>query len=150
MTISAPSTIRQFQNIPPLNRSANDYINANGVRICAPCYIDAPTSLRKEILNVIRAKASEPIEHTTPNTLSGISVTSYSTLQPQIEAYIGQTIDNLRNILFSRGGLEISLLLKLQNVTGVEVISDKDITAAFDTKKKLIKEFSKTYPFDTN
>lgn len=149
MTISAPSTYRQFHNIPPLNRSANDYTTTDGVRICCPCYVDPPNSLRKEILNKIRTLATEPVETSSPNTMSGINVVSYSTRQPQIESYIGQTLDNLRNVLFSRGGLEISLLLKLQNVTGLNIISDKDITAAFDSKKKMVKEFSKEYPFDT-
>ena len=146
-SISAPSTYRPFANIPPLNRSANDTITGNGVRISIPVYIDPPTTMRKEILNVLRTKATEPIATSNPNTMSGIQVVSYSTRQPEIEAYLGLSLDNLRNTLFSRGGLEVSLILKLQNVTGLDIVSDKELTTAFDSKKKLSKAFSTEHPF---
>lgn len=147
-SISAPSTYRPFANIPPLNRSANDTITGNGVRISIPVYIDPPTTMRKEILNVLRTKATEPIATSNPNTMSGIQVVSYSTRQPEIEAYLGLSLDNLRNTLFSRGGLEVSLILKLQNVTGLDIVSDKELASAFDSKKKLCRAFSTEFPFE--
>ena len=146
-SIAAPSTYRPFHSIPPLNRAANDTITGNGVRISIPVYIDPPVTVRKEILNVLRSKATEPIATSNPDTMSGIQVVSYSTRQPEIEAYLGQTLDNLRNVLFSRGGLEISLVLKLQNVTGIDIVTDKELTTAFDSKKKLSKAFSTEHPF---
>ena len=56
---------------------------------------------------------------------------------------------DLRNALFQRGGLDVTLCLKLQSITGVEIVSDKDFTAAFKEKQALVKAFSKAYPFDT-
>lgn len=147
MTISAPSTFRQYQDIPPLNRHQNDYSCENGTRICLPCYIDPSISLRKEILNAVRTKASELIEVEQPNSMSGISVMSSSSRQPQIEQYLGMSIDILRNVLFQRGGLEASLVLKLQNITGLQIVTDKDFTAAFKLKQSLVKGFSKEYPY---
>lgn len=147
--IAAPSTVRAYQNIPPLNRHQNDYNCENGTRVCLPCYIDPPITLRKELLNQVRELAKQPVEASQqPDTLTGISVVSYSTRQPDIEAYLGMSIDNLRNVLFQRGGLEVSLILKLQQVTGVEVITDKDFTAAYKARQALIKTFDKAYPFD--
>lgn len=151
MTISAPSTQRAYQNIPPINRSLNDHMTENGVRICIPCYIDAPTALRKEILNQVRELARQPQEAShQPDTLTGIQVVSYSTRQPEIEAYLGMTLDNLRNVLFQRGGLEVSLVLKLQQVSGLEIVTEKDFTAAFKARQTLVKTFEKSYPFDTS
>lgn len=148
MTISAPSTFRQFQNIPPINRAANDYMCESGVRICVPVYIDPPTALRKDVLNQIREIAKAPLEATQqPDTITGIQVVSYSTRQPEIEAYLGMSLDNLRNVLFQRGGLEVSLVLKLQQVTGIELVVDKDVTAAFKARQNLVKTFEKSYPF---
>lgn len=148
MTISAPSTFRNFQPIPPINRAGNDHMTEAGVRICLPVYVDAPTALRKQVLNQLREMAKQPIEAAEqPNTLTGIQVVSYSTRQPEIEAYLGMSLDNLRNVLFQRGGLEVSLVLKLQEVTGLEIVTDKDMTAAFKARQTLVKNFQKTYPF---
>ena len=144
----APSTIRAYQNIPQINRHQNDYFCENGTRVCIPLYIDITTSLRKEILNAIRELANTPIEATQqPDSITGISVVSYSTHKPDIEAYLGMTIDNLRSVLFSRGGLEVSLALKLQQVSGLDVVSDKDFTAAFKERQALVKNFQKEHPF---
>ena len=150
MTISAPSTIRNYQKIPPINQYQNDYFAESGTRVCLPCYIDPPVALRKDILNKIRSIANEVIEDASqPSTMSGLTVASYATRLPAIEAYLGMSLENLRNALFQRGGLDVTLCLKLQSITGVEIVSDKDFTAAFKEKQALVKAFSKTYPFDT-
>ena len=143
------TTTRPFTNIPPLNRHQNDYKTEVGTRVCLPCYIDPTTTVRKELLNAVRTLASQPVEaEQQPSSMSGISVASYSTQQPAIEAYLGMSVDNLRASLFMRGGLEVSLVLKLQAITGITVVSDKDFTAAFKEKQALVKGFSKEYPFN--
>ena len=148
MTISAPSTFRHYQSIPPINRADNDYMSEAGTRDCIPVYVDCPIAVRKELLNKVRELASAPIEATQqPDSMSGISVTSYSTRQPEIESYLGMTLDNLRNHLFQRGGMEVSFLLKLQSVTGITVVTDKDFTTAFKNRQALVKGFLKDYPF---
>lgn len=149
MTISAPATFNQFANIPPLNRSANDVVTDSGVRISTPLYIDLPMTTRKDILNRVRQLAMEPVEaKQQPNSLSGISVSSYSTKESAICFFLGMDISNLRNTLFSRGGLEASLLLKLQSICGVQYVTEKEICSAFDARKKLVKEFIKNHTFN--
>jgi hypothetical protein len=150
MTISAAPVFRNYDKIPPLNRHQNDHTTSEGVRICLPVYIDPPVSLRKELLNAVRTKCFEAIPSVTqPDSLSGLQVVSNNTHQPLIERYLGMTVDNLRNILFQRGGLEASLILKLESVTGIEVVSSKDWTAAFKKKQNLVKDFPGEYPFST-
>ena len=148
--IAAPETRRIYQDIPPINRYQNDLTLENGTRICTPVYVDVSMANRKTFLNEIRQRASEPIEATSqPDSVTGIQVVNYSTAQPAIEAYLGMSIDILRNCLFQRGGLEISLVLKLQEVTGIILITEKDLAAAFKLKHGLVKSFSKDYPFHT-
>lgn len=57
------------------------------------------------------------------------------------------TVDNLRNVMFARGGLNLDLVLRLQNVTGMEVITEKDISTAFTSKKKVISQWVKENEF---
>ena len=149
MSITAPSTIRAYQSIPPINRAANDYNCVNGVRISTPCYVEIPNTIKKQIFNELRTLASQPkAVAQQPNSISGIQVVESSTMQPEIEAYLGCTLDTLRSgVLWQRGGLEISLVLKLQVLTGIELFSMKDITAAFKGRQDLIKKFAETYPF---
>ena len=148
-SIAAPATRRAYQNIPPINKASNDYHCANGTRVCLPCYLDVPNSIRKNFLNSVRELASQPIEASKqPDSLTDIKVMTYSTLQPDIEAYLGMSLDNLRNCLFSRGGLEVSLILKLEEITGIVVVTDKDLTAAFKKKQSQVKGFKKTYPLN--
>lgn len=148
MTISAAPVFRNYDNIPPINKHTNDHTSSEGVRVCLPVYIDPPTALRKELLNAVRTKCFEAIPNVSqPESLSSIQVVSNNTLQPLIERYLGMTVDNLRNVLFQRGGLEASLILKLESVTGIEVVTAKDWSAAFKKKQSLVKEFPTTYPF---
>ena len=151
MTIKAPDTVRQFQNTPPLNRANNDHINDAGVRISCPIYIDPPTStIRKQWLSKLREMASESDITTEPDSMSGIKVVSYGTRQPAIEAALGVSLENLRNILFSRGGMSPDLVIKLQTITGIVAVTQKDIQTAFDQRKKLVKEFMSDFTFDND
>ena len=149
MTISAPPTYRQYKRPQPINSAASDYTTPNGVRLSAPIYIDVPTAMRKDLLTRIRDISNEFTgSENQPATASGISVVNSSTRLPDVEAYIGMTLDNLRNALFTRGGLSVDLLLKLQSVTGVDIITDKDITALFKHRAGLVKTFIKDFQFD--
>jgi hypothetical protein len=150
--ITAPSTFRTYAAIPTLNNSQNDFVSASGIRVSCPLYVDLPNNLRKQLLNGVRSKASEVIIDDTPQpqSISGIQVSNSASLQPAIETYLGMAIDNLRNVLFQRGGLEASLVLKLEQVTGIEVLSPKDWAAAFKVKQTLVKDFSTSYPFPLN
>ena len=148
-SIKAPDTYRQFDSTPPLNRAGNDYINSEGVRISCPLYIDPPsTSIRKQWLNAVRDIASQPHEQSQPNTMSGISVVAYGNRQPEVETFIGMDLDKLRASLFTRGGIQPELVFKLQALTGIIAVTEKDLDTAFNARKKLAKDLIKSLKFD--
>ena len=82
-----------------------------------------------------------------PSTISGLTVETASNQESDIESYLGVSLEVLRGVLFQRGGLEVSLLLRLQEATGLEFISAADFTAAFKGRQALIKGYTKEYPF---
>lgn len=149
MTISAPPTYRQYKRPQPINSAASDYTTPKGVRLSAPLYVDVPIATRKELLNLIRTVSNEFTgSENQPATASGISVVNAASRLPEVESYIGMSLDNLRHALFSRGGLSIDLVLKLQSVTGLEVVNDKDVAALFKHRAGLVKSFIKDFQFD--
>lgn len=146
MSIKAPDSVRQWKNTQPINSASNDFTNDKGVRISLPCYIDLPMTERKNILSALRAKAASTVS-STPSTMSGLVVESASRSLSDIETYIGMTIEVLRGVIFQRGGMEVSLILRLQEVTGLELISAKDFTAAFKERQDLVKGYIKNNPY---
>ena len=146
-TITAPSVYREYHTIPPINKHTNDYTNPGGVRVCVPIYIDPPTNLRKELLNGVRAVANQSLIAETVHPETGLVVQQSSSRQSEVEHYIGMSIEALRSVLFQRGGIEASLLLKLQAVAGIEIVSEKEIYAGFKAKQAVVKDFIASYPF---
>jgi len=134
--IAYPSTVRKWNNDKPLNATFNDFHTEQGVRISQPIYIDLPTSTRKELLNGVRSISNEPAEvEQTVNTVSDIRTISSSTRQPEVESFLGMSLDILRGVLFQRGGLSADLVFRLQQVTGIEVVNEKDVKAAFKQRQ---------------
>ena len=154
-SIKASDTFAVYQDIPALNKAENDYTTSNGVRICNSVYIDIPMNGgdgklgRKEIFNKLRSICNKPVpRQQQPNSLSGLRVEEYSTLEPYVSQYLGCSMQTLRSaIWWQRGALPVDLVLKVQSVIGETIVSEKDITAAFSKKSKVVKEFSKLYPF---
>ena len=150
MTIKAPDTVRQWQRTPPLNSAVNDYSTKEGVRISLPCYVDITMQQRKDILNACREAASSQVISSQPSTMSGLRVETTSNVQSEMESYLGMSFDVLRGVIFQRGGLEVSLLLRLQEVTGRKIVTDKDFTAAFKARSEAVKTYTSTYPYQAN
>ena len=146
--ISYPSTVRNWQKRKALNHYTCDYHTEGGVRISLPVYIDVPTADRKTLLNAVREICATTVTTTPENTHGGISVVSQQTMQPQVEAYLGMALDVLRSMLFSRGGLSADLLLRLQEVTGIEYVTQKDIAAAFKARQGQIKTYVEENKFN--
>ena len=146
MSIAAPPVRRQWQHNPSINSASNDFTNDEKVRISLPCYIDLTTLQRKELLNACREIGSRTVTES-PATASGISVSTAVSAMPEVESYIGMTLDVLRGMIFQRGGLEVSLVLRLQEVTGLEFVKAKDFTAAFKARQDIIKSYTKEHPF---
>ena len=147
---SAPDTVRQWRRIPPINAAANDYTNKNGVRISLPVYIDITTNQRKELLNGVREAMTASPTLSAPTSMSGIRVETVNGTQPDIESYLGMTVDILRNVLFQRGGIEAGLLLRLQEVSGVTFVTDKDFQQAFKQRQEFVKGYTAEYPYQSN
>ena len=130
-----------------INSSANDYFTSSGVRISIPLYIDLTGAQRKELLNAAREVASRTTTSSVKSQ-SGISVETTTGGLTALEAFIGCSFDILRQSLFSRGGVSADLVLRLQAVTGVECVSQKDIETAFKNKAGFVKSFMSSEKFD--
>ena len=148
MTIAAPTTVRQWNRVPPINAAANDYMTADGVRISTPVYIDISTNQRKELLNGVRNAVQAQPAVTQPESYTGIRVETASSAQSDVETYLGVSLDVLRTVIFQRGGLECGLLIRLQEVTGIVFVTDKDIAAAYKQRGNIIKNYTKEYPYN--
>jgi hypothetical protein len=128
----------------PLNSSKLDYYTSDGVRVSMPLYFDLPNQRRKDLLNGFRnALQAQTMTESSPSSMSGIRVESHGLYNNAIEKYIGMDLACLRGVLFQRGGLPADLILRLQAVTGVEVITEQDIRKAFDQRKKTTVSYTK-------
>jgi hypothetical protein len=134
--IAYPTHVRKWNPTKPLNSASNDFHTEQGIRVSQPIYIDIPNTLRKELLNAVRTAASQQLEvEETVQKISNIRTVSSSTRQPEIEEYLGMNLDVLRTVLFSRGGLQADLVFRLQQVTGLQFITAKDVKAAFKLRQ---------------
>ena len=88
-------------------------IQSNGVAISTPIYIQLTKEQNKTILNAIH----------TAITRDGDAVVSE----------LGVSEANLRHLLFARNGLPERLLLKLQEVTGLEIVSKQQIEDTYQS-----------------
>lgn len=133
----------------PINSAAADFFNEDGVRFSLPFYLDLPTQKRKDLLNGVREKIqSVRTSSSTPNSMSGISVDTFTT--NSVEQYIGMSLDVLRSVLFQRGGVPADLVLRLQAVSGVTVVTDAELKKAFDNRKKTVLAYLTNFPPPTN
>ena len=127
----------------PSNAATNDTYSSNGARISLPIYVDVSQQDRKLILNGVRTTIYAQQPTTTPNSVTGLTVVNATNGQHEVEAFIGMSMDVLRTVLFSRGGMPIDLVLRLQSVSGYEVLSEKDIKAAFKERQASVLSYMK-------
>jgi hypothetical protein len=146
--ISAPTTVRQWQRVPPINSAANDHMTVDGVRISTPVYVDLSVTQRKALLNGVREAVQAQPNVTQPESYTGIRVETASSAQSNVETYLGVSLDVLRTVIFQRGGIECGLLIRLQEVTGIEYVAHKDFAAAFKKRGAIIKDYTTNHPFE--
>lgn len=132
----------------PTNSSNNDAYTNKGARVSLPIYIDVSQQDRKLMLNGIRTKIYETSSNQSPSSVSGIQVVTAGSGQGEVERYLGMTLEVLRTVLFSRGGLPIDLCLRLQNVSGVEVLTEADIKKAFKERQSAVLSYLKEFTFE--
>lgn len=130
------------ERITNINAAVNDYISPDGVRVSLAAYADVPVVTRKRALSIVRDLINNSVE-STPATQSGITVVTNTGNLSKVERQLGCTFDILRQTLFQRGGLPLELVLKLQVLTGVEMLSMKELDTAVKAKTNLIKEYVK-------
>jgi hypothetical protein len=147
-SIKAPNVSRQWQRVPPINAAINDYMTVDGVRISTPVYVDLSTNQRKELLNGVRSAVQSSVSVSTPDSASGIRVETANGTTSDVESYLGISMDVLRTVIFQRGGIECGLLLRLQEVTGIEYVAQKDFNAAFKSRQTIIKDYTTNHPFE--
>jgi hypothetical protein len=131
-----------------INSWLNDYTTADGVRISTPTYIDLSQNQRKLLFSGVRSAIEAHRSTSTPSTVSGIVVETAGAASSSVEQFLGITVNNLRSVIFSRGGVDITLVLKLQAVTGIEIVPVKEIEAAYKARTALIKDFVKANQFN--
>ncbi|WP_162175621.1 hypothetical protein [Synechococcus sp. KORDI-52] len=95
--------------------------------------------VRKEMLNNILSLASEAVIREVESA-TGIKVSGLTNAEAAVEGFLGVTVDVLRNVLFQRGGLPTDVVLKIQEITVVTDVTDKDLVAATKAKLAVIKE----------
>ena len=125
------------------NSHLNDYYTEDGTRVCLPIYIDVPMSKRKDLLNGIRDAQNAETTSSKPSSVSGLTVETKNP-RSNVHDFLGMQPDVLRGVLFQRGGLALDLILRLQEVAGMEVLTEADVKKAFSNRQKgilsLIKE----------
>lgn len=110
-------------------------LNEQGTLISVPIYVSPTMDGRKALLNGFRAvKQKQLIEmgySQEPRVEGSLSIhTATSEPQTQIEYDLGTNEESLRMLLFAKQGLQDTLILKLQQLTGIEVVTKEEIAQA--------------------
>ena len=98
-------TVNRYGNVTP------SAIQSNGVVVSTPIYVAPTKEQNKQILNAVRNVAREGTE--------------------DIEEQLGINEEYLRHLLFSRNGIPERLLVKLQALTGIDVVTREDIEKTY-------------------
>ena len=86
-------------------------IQTNGAAVSVPIYIAPTKEQNKALLNALRDIAREG--------------------DNAVEERLGVNEENLRTLLFGRHGIPERLLVKLQEITGVEVVTRQQIEETY-------------------
>jgi hypothetical protein len=110
----------------------------NGCAISTPFYINPTTDQTKQLLNAFRVvKQKQLLEagfDTTTSTPAGLVIqTAKQPPLTPIEQELGMNEEALRQVIFSRQGMNERLFLKLQRLTGVYLITRQQVEDTFTT-----------------
>ena len=124
-------------------------VQPNGVAISVPFYISPTTDQLKQLLNAFRYIVSEQLMemgHTNTRPAANGSISIETFVKPPItpiEQQLGCDEENLRHALFTRNGIQERLILKLQRLTGIELVSREQVEETY--KMWLDNLYSYTY-----
>jgi hypothetical protein len=131
-----------------LNSATLDHNTEEGIRISLPIYVDIPMGVRKTLYNSVREEATRAATVlSSPKTVSGIQVTTYQVQENSVSQYLGASLDVLRTLIFQRGGLQLDLVLRLQEVAGYEVLTKEALAKAFDERKEACISYADHNPY---
>ena len=124
-------------------------VQSNGVAISVPFYISPTTDQLKQLLNAFRYIVSEQLMemgHKTEHQAANGSISIETFVKPPItpiEQQLGCDEQNLRHALFTRTGIQERLIIKLQQLTGIELVSREQVEETY--KLWLDNLYSYTY-----
>ena len=116
------------------NQQTPTHIQSNGCSVSTPIYFTPTSDQNKQLLNafrdVVKKQRIEMGTNIEPQSRFGLEVVTQQTppLTPA-EIEIGMNEETLRYALFGRKGTPERLILKLQQVTGVELVTRETIEA---------------------
>ena len=99
----------------------------NGCVISTPVYVSITVEVAKQLLNSFRVlKQKELIQVSSPTESLNV-ITHHGGVMAQCEQELGLSEEALRSVLYQKGGISEKIIVKLQNLTGIEVISPNQI-----------------------
>lgn len=102
-------------------------LQESGASISTPVYITLTIDQRKALLNQFRhIKTEQMIKEAYSTGKNGGDCLS------SIEGELGMSEENLRVALFNRKGLPEKLVIRLQELTGLEIVNADQIRATFE------------------
>ena len=107
---------------------------STGIAVSTPVYITLNTEASKALLNAFREIKRQQLhelgysEVRTSNNLMVVSRGEQP--QTQIEKDSGFNEETLRQVLFTRNGISERTIIKLQNLTGIKVVSKQETKEA--------------------
>lgn len=129
------------------NQTSPTSIQETGLSISVPIYIQPTTEQNKQLLNAFReVKRQQLLEmgHQTTRVQGSIVVeTAQAEPKTPVELELGMDENNLRYALFNRHGVNERLIIKLQQLTGLELVTKEQIEAV--TKAWLHHLFPNSY-----
>ena len=128
--MTSPLNVNRYGKVTPSSTQTN------GVCISTVVYIALTNDTAKLLLNSFRTVRSQQLAEMGYNdlhTTQGGLIVATNDVPPQtpIEKEMGMDEQALRMVLFQRSGIAESLILKLQNLTGVEVVTRQQIEETF-------------------
>ena len=111
-------------------------IHSTGIAVSTPIYITLTSDQRKALLNRFRQIKQEQLAATNylvndPGEASKQSdeQDAQATGLTPVEDLLGMSEEHLRYALFSRNGIPERLVVKLQRITGLELVNRREIEA---------------------
>ena len=123
-------TISRYGEVSPTE------IHSSGIAVSTPIYITLTSDQRKALLNRFRqikqeqlAATNSPVNDPGEASKHSYDIDAQATGLTPVEDLLGMSEEHLRYALFSRNGIPERLVVKLQRITGLELVNRREIEA---------------------